>query len=505
MEQINNNQEDIYKNDKQNGPLTQYEVKFIGPDADLIGNAKFVTVDDLNKLRYPGSPATDTSESNDAVAVKVAPNNTERSLTFTQGIPILQAIDQIIRMSDLAKNAMQVLYNNSFEPDQSKENSTSQTSPVEKTIKWYNCSAEIKEVSWHTGVKDWKYTITYLIQTYQTPAIDSALSVPGAKYYGPHKKYEYWYTGKNTEVLSYSQTLDNNYYTVVLGPTANNSNIQGSNSGNAPDVGQNIAGNPSTAPIIQGQVANETTQGSIGATPHAVNNYVTSLYDPSAQAEATIGILGDPDFMIQDSSYSEASLYNRFYGTDGFTVNPNGGQVFVEIDFKEAVDYVTQDTSNRTNTGGVEGKAGTLSLNDSIQFWTNDSSASTASGLCYQLITVTSNFSLGKFTQVLKGVMVPINNNPIQSSNSERPSVSQSNGTNVPGPLPGNANAGTGDNGLLQDNPKSQIDTTTIETINVTGIRIAPITSPTRTGPVADDDGSAKFNNASGSFNFNIK
>jgi hypothetical protein len=66
---------------------------------------------------------------------------------------------------------------------------------------------------------------------------------------------------------------------------------------------------------------------------------MTSLFDPGAYASAKIKILGDPDFLMQPAASSINSLYNQYYGTDGFTVNPNGGQVFIEINFREPQDY----------------------------------------------------------------------------------------------------------------------------------------------------------------------
>lgn len=450
--QINKHQQDVYKKSK-NGPLTQYAIKYIGTDSSLIKNAKIVTKDDLDKLKMPGSNAKTTAQSNDAIAVKTNPNTDKRTIQFTANIPILQGIDQIIRMSDLAKNALKVLYDNSFEPDPSKQNSTPQDNPPIKKIVWYNCSAEITgNIEWHAVVKDWAYTITYLLQTYETPVIDSVLAVPGKNYYGPHKRYEYWYTGKNSEILSYSQTLDNAWVQVFIGPQ-NDQLTKENKPDNSPNVGKNYADNPAGTPQHEGKITSENKQGAKGPTPEAVNNYVTSLYDAGAQAAASIEILGDPDFLCQDSSYSENSLYNRFYGTDGFTINPNGAQVFIEIDFKEAVDYTIDGvTGPKDNSGkGIQGSPGTLSLNDSIRFWhhdsNNDSNKIRDKGLTYQLITVESSFSSGSFRQKLSANMVPIddpNDSKNQRANDDRASAQK-------GPVPGNSTASVGDSGHKKD------------------------------------------------------
>ena len=85
-------------------------------------------------------------------------------------------------------------------------------------------------------------------------------------------------------------------------------------------------------------------------------------------------------------------MYNQFYGTDGFRINANGGQVFIEINFKEAQDY--------------DNKTGLLSINESILFWKYPSAilkdiASRGGGISYMVIKVISTFKGGKFTQDL--------------------------------------------------------------------------------------------------------
>jgi hypothetical protein len=41
------------------------------------------------------------------------------------------------------------------------------------------------------------------------------------KYYGPHKRYDYWYTGQNTEIIGYEQKIDNQYFLATYTDPAN--------------------------------------------------------------------------------------------------------------------------------------------------------------------------------------------------------------------------------------------------------------------------------------------
>jgi hypothetical protein len=107
--------------------------------------------------------------------------------------------------------------------------------------------------------------------------------------------------------------------------------------------------------------------------------------------------MGDPDFLVMESEGSIDDVYSRFYGTDGYTVKANGGQVFIEIDFKEAVDYDTEK--------------GYLSINDRILFWQYpDEIAKEIEGVSYKVIDVMSNFQGGIFKQTLNCVINTFNN-----------------------------------------------------------------------------------------------
>ena len=142
---------------------------------------------------------------------------------------------------------------------------------------------------------------------------------------------------------------------------------------------------------MPGKRQNEDRTGKLDIGKEAQNSYLTSLYDPGAYATAKVTILGDPDYLMQDSPSSINQVYRQFYGK-GFTINPNGGQVFIEIDFKEAEDY-NNDT-------------GLLTVNDSILFWKYPKEiASQVKGVSYMLVEVISSFSKGKFTQELDCVI----------------------------------------------------------------------------------------------------
>lgn len=354
-----------------------YSVEFLGDAKERIGLATMVTEADLQKFTWTGSGATSTTQSNDATAIKASPNPTKREVKLATGGTILQYVSQIIGQSSYLLNALKTVYKANTQPDPKTGALEEVKNQGPATVSWFNISCELHNPKWDDQAQDWAYDMKFLIQTYETPVLFSAYSNPGMKYYGPHKRYEYWFTGQNSEVLEYSANFDNTYFNVALNtdPAATGS----PNSNPATQQGQTSV----TPGLPQGDPT-----GKLGTGMQAQNSYITSLYDPGTYAAAKLKILGDPDFLVTESATSINELYSRFYGTNGYTVNANGGQVFVEIDFKEAVDY--------KNSTGI------LSINDSILFWQYPPEiAKEIKGVSYMVQTVNSQFSGGKFIQDL--------------------------------------------------------------------------------------------------------
>jgi hypothetical protein len=415
MDELNKRQKDLHKGSKKNPELyNTYKVKFLGEAATVIGKSKIVSPADLDKFKWAGSGAKKTADTNDKTATKSqTPDNTKTTITISGSpnpTPIPAAISTIITQSQFLEQGLKTVYTTSLEPpkDKSKMNQIDQS--TKKVLKWYNCSSQLENARWNTDTNDWVYDITYIIQVYETPIIDSAYANVTSKYYGPHKRYNYWYTGQNSEVISYVQELNNAYFTVAVAPQDGNStsdtenpSTDGTSTG---ESGNGQKGTPADTPVVPGKASEQPTTGKLGGAGKAAqNSYITSLFDPASQAEAKIQILGDPDFIMTDSGYSEEQLYKKFYGADGFTINPNGGQVFVEIDFKEAVDYSSDAVSSTApdpSTGGITGAPGTLSINESILFWDYPKDvAELVKGISYQVLKVTSQFSGGSFKQTL--------------------------------------------------------------------------------------------------------
>jgi len=424
------------------------------PGTQPIIDAALISEADLQKFKWPGSGANKQEQVNAALEVRTqSASNTSINVPFSPQTPILSAINKIIAQSSFLENALNIVYTTALQAPEDRDAPAQIDNAQQTRVSWFSCTAEIEKMVWDTKVSDWAYDITYNIHSYQTPLVDSVyVGELNQIYPGPHKRYDYWHTGKNSEIIKYEQTFDNLFFNVALAGR-----------------GDLSASGVSTAPLLQTE---QDRLGRAGLGMEAQNNYLTSLYSQDTFSTAIIDILGDPDYLFENPSLSENVIYDNVY-TKGLTVNPNGGQVFIEIDFKEAVDYTNE--------------TGTLSINESIQFVKYPPSiANKIKGVSYQLTQVDSKFSKGAFTQQLTARLhSPFVRPP---SAGERPADGNTN-TTPPGTAPSITPPGTNRNtGTLPDpsfNVRPGISPPA-DTSNQT-----PATPVTRNG-VADSDGSRR-------------
>jgi hypothetical protein len=351
---------------------TQYKVVYLADAKETIGNSSIVSVADMDKSKWPmGEFIKNIAGVNEGASVKALPNSTQRSITFANSLSIMQAIQAIITQSSYMENALNTIIVSDTQPDPKPTGNDEKINNKPRKFRWYNLGAEVKVLGFDNVIKDFSYEITYIIQPYETPYIKSPYLNATGKYYGPHKRYDYWYTGKNSEILSYEQVLNNAFFNATLSPNANPANHGGGYD----------------EPSSVGKFVNEDKTGKLDVGKQAQNSVLTSLFSPGDYALSKITINGDPDYLMTESPSSINAIYRQFYGK-GFTINPNGGQVFIEIDFKEGTDYNNID--------------GTLDINESILFWNYPKQIrNIVKGVSYMVREVDHSFSRGRFTQEL--------------------------------------------------------------------------------------------------------
>ena len=400
----------------------KWDIKFLG-DAEKIANASLISPADLDKRFWKQSNVKNANESNEKKADKNPPNNTLRTISFTNGTPILQAINQIIKQSSYLEKALLAVTKSETEPDKTNPTTAIElNNPSPTVIEWYNIRPEVENLGWDNKQKDFVYKTTYYIQTYSTPYTLSAYAGLTSPYYGPVKRYDYWFTGKNTELLRIDMSFDNNFYiTTMLG---------------SPDYSTEKSG-LNDIPAIAGKQQNQAKQGYLNYGAEAQNSYMASLYDPKAWTTSKLTILGDPDFLMAGVTNNLESLDDKFYGTDGYTINPTGKQVFIEVNFNNPEDY--------------DNESGLLSMNDSIYFYDypkiiKEDLDSRGGGVILQVVKAISTFSKGKFEQQLECQLAVFYEKTVEekaAKDAERPAKPAAATTNTgggSGPHPRNTN-----------------------------------------------------------------
>jgi len=373
-EALNKMEEDEMRKRK---PGITYPNKYIieFDEADGIGDALLVPKDYYVKEKTPMGSVEGTSTEREAWNKRLGTvEKKTRTIEIPAGQSIIQTIDNIIGQSEYIKKMM-VAVDKEVNTTVQENGEESDVNSNPKTLSWYNINVSaIRSDKWDPKRNDYAHEITYKIIKYEIPYIRSLYASNTIQYYGPHKRYNYWYTGKNTEILSYEQ--DYNLMYTIEGPIA--SEIATKNEQSA------------KTKLKSGQDGVDATTAKSGKND-IVNSVKSFLYSPGDLNKFKIKILGDPDYLMPSIGTTAGGGVNRWYGAD-FSINPNAGQVFIEIDFQQVEDY--------------DNNTGLMTPNNDILFTMySEKLAKKPKGLIYMLTQVVSTFSRGKFEQSLKGFL----------------------------------------------------------------------------------------------------
>ena len=289
-----------------------------------------------------------------------------RNFSVSAGTQIVQLIDQVMKNSTYV-TAQQTIQ---FDEITNKEI----TNPAVRTVQWYKISQTATPIQWDENRGDYNYEIKYRVSRYQINSPRSEY-FPAAMYRGVHKLYEYWFTGKNTELLNFEIDVNTNY----LQPIGND----GKN--------KSVKGNARFAEKKFFQAtAEESTQGGTGQSTMPAAQLAARLYGPADVAKCDFEIVGDPDWITQSEVFYSTSNLAPFE-PDG-SVNTGASEVLAEIRFNRVVDYdlATGLTPVFKNNMAQSNITGETNLAEEA--------------LVFNIIEVRNMFKAGKFTQTLKGV-----------------------------------------------------------------------------------------------------
>jgi hypothetical protein len=299
--------------------------------------------------------------------------------SITAGQPIVQVLDMILRTSSYISDQQDVIIDE-------VTGHTTRKKP-QKVFQWFKIRTEVKPLKYDNIRNDYAYRIKYVVSRYFVNNTRSPY-FPSSKFRGVHKEYDYWFTGKNTEVLSFTQDYNYLFYQ-TFGSDIKVPQMQN----NARELTKRYYQNSSS----------ESSQGGKNRRNEPSANVASVLYSPADQASATLEIIGDPDWIAQSEIfYSPTNALKSVdqggvglgpFMQDG-SVNYDASEVLFSINYNTNVDYDLKtglaDTGKSNlgrNLGSGEGGVSRISL-------------------IYRANKITTYLSQGKFTQSLEGTMM---------------------------------------------------------------------------------------------------
>jgi len=355
-------------------------------------------------LKRPGptaldaTPANMTTEADRILPEKGQVQTNDRNFSVAAGTPIIQFIDTIVRASSYISD--QQAY------DITETGEVIIKPNVNEVAKWFLVGGRT-ELTFDQAQNSTLYKTTYVVRPYEVYL--NTGSMPKTAYKGPHKRYDYWFTGQNKEVLSFEQEYNFLYFTRMAPAEAKNA--------------INNIGSPTASIVTPG--ANVSSQGARNGAADPAAFYAANLYSLADQAEVRLVIHGDPDWLGEATvGGSEMMPF-----TSNGAVNFEAGHVMFEVSFNVPVDYNMRTglmDVNQANTGRTSNFPG-VRINTFV----------------YNARVVTSMFKNGQFTQELIG-WLRLSDNEVQkdstvNSQVRPPDVQQATSssiTNISAPTP---------------------------------------------------------------------
>ena len=356
-----------------------YSVVFATP---ALQSAKVRKAGTLNKSATSNS--TGQTAGDQLLGSKQSMDPNSRTQSATAGMQIVQLLDQIMRNSTYLEDQQLVKY---------AEDGTLITngSAAQQNVAWFKITMQAYPTKYDPKRNDYAYNIKYTISPYRIAQLNSQY-FPRPAFTGVQKEYQYWFTGQNTSVLSYEESINNLYYLTLSGVNfGNTANTIGDNS-------EQLKYNFNTR-------STENSQGADGKTNEPVANAAEQLLNPGDFRDSVITIVGDPAWIQQGEAFvgipiGDSNYFNAFLA-DG-TINFDAGQILYRIAFNSSSDY-DLNTGLQTISGLASGSTGTGVGANSL---TNQAGAPAAINRTFIAKECISSFNKGKFTQQLKGSLM---------------------------------------------------------------------------------------------------
>ena len=322
--------------DKKREIADQYVIEFAPP---ALGDSAIKRPGDQNQAQAPMQ--------NNATAKKLLPaenslNRSAMTWPVSAGSQIVQVIDNVMRVSSFITD--QQIVQISPVPDPVTGVQKQVPSPgTGKPMAWFKISVAAEPLGKDNIINDFAYRMTFIVSPYQPASLISQY-YPNSKYRGVHKSYQYWFTGQNTQILSYEQKYDNAYRIALTGIGANtqktlktdwrdqNRKIYVATSENHAQGAKDYANEPS-------------------------DNAASFLYDPKSLSTVKMRIVGDPAWLQQGECGLgvSARTFNFAPFTPDGSINFDASAIMFDVSFNQPVDYDFNTGIMNTNAMNRQG------------------------------------------------------------------------------------------------------------------------------------------------------
>jgi len=269
----------------------EYSIEFVGipalASAADISDAKIQLPNvKKDKKQAPNAQPQTKNPSNlnqDTISVDYE----NRNFSITAGQQILQVIELVIRNSSYIGKQKLVI-----ESPDGKQILNQQTT---KNVTWFTISMSCERKGFDDNRNDYAYKIKYTVSPFLVKNLDSQY-FPTTKFTGVHKSYPFWFTGQNTAVKDYQETLNTMFV----------STLSGSGPGTSVTAQLRKKYTSSMSDLVKFVYSPRSDQSNFGAEgkelePNA--NAAEILYNPSDLANAKVRIIGDPAWIMQGSQF----------------------------------------------------------------------------------------------------------------------------------------------------------------------------------------------------------
>lgn len=371
-------------NDEQEKLCSGADAQFTYPDRYFFAEApgsdffskKILFPNSSNKGELSRTPMDESTKTDKLSSAKGNAYHSQRLITFNAGKQLVQQLEELVR------NSTYITDQGKFEVDEKTQKLKLKENAPAGPVKWFKIIPSVVAREYDPRRGDYAYDITftlvpYVITNMHSPYFNKTL------FNGVHKKYEYYFTGRNTDILTFEQNYNYQYYIPYTLPTKGQALT-------TEDLQEVVVREPEKA-------SSNSRQSSRLATGEAAAQMASVLYSIVDQATLEMMILGDPDYISSADLFYANQWEDSYFVTDG-SINTDKSETLIEVVFKTARDL-------DLDRGVLE--------TEKIDFnQTSSNPQAQIQGLIYRITEVQSNFSKGQFTQTVKGMLNMFNEGP---------------------------------------------------------------------------------------------